>query len=472
MIRMQSAIATLATALVLVLGRPAEAAVTAQLNLLGPNPNNGACPVSISFSGSIKGTQGTVFTYSFNRFVNGVQQVVNVGTTTMPPSGSIAVNDAIAISSSTSGATFDQIWVHNISGGQADVYSNKAAFTVNCQAPGPTSPPVFRVGNTRHPNFPLTLVPQAPTSFTNTTDPSACAAHVNLLFCNASLQAGDLALIWNWSDPSYPSLDGYRVFRVDGGRHQKVVESSVGKDITGTFLHTPPTSACFVVAAYVGTTQGSDSRPYCFGGAAFVATTAYIPNHIKIAYNINGNSTGFGGALLQVAGGSPFSSDNGVHAFANQFGEVGWWHFTNKDWLGDSFTNGYARSGVAYDLSSLSGKHVYKAVMRMHMYGANTKGNLDTGNFTECAAWILPGIAPWWNDGNMIEDQFASALSIGNAAGPPVAIDVTSIVQSWQAGAPNYGFVLQGNDENLGVFYDGQCVSFFDPNPILEITHD
>jgi hypothetical protein len=118
---------------------PASAAITSSLSTTSPNPNSGPCPVTMNFTGSINGTAGTVFTYSFNRFVNSVQQVVNGGTMTMPSSGTIAVNDSIPIASSASGNTFDQVWVHNISGGQPDVYSNKVNFTVNCA--GATPPP-------------------------------------------------------------------------------------------------------------------------------------------------------------------------------------------------------------------------------------------------------------------------------------------------------------------------------------------
>ena len=70
--------------------RLAEAAVTATLN--GPSKYFGACPHTAAFSGSIAGDRGTVFTLTFNRFVNGAQQVVNGGTMTMPASGSIAVS--------------------------------------------------------------------------------------------------------------------------------------------------------------------------------------------------------------------------------------------------------------------------------------------------------------------------------------------------------------------------------------------
>src|ERR1022692_3980877 len=96
----------------------ASAAVTASMSIVGPSSYNG-CPVTVKFTGTIAGTKGTVFTYSFNRFVNGAQTVVNGGTATMPPSGSIAVNDSMSLAASAMSNTFDQLWVHGISGGQS-----------------------------------------------------------------------------------------------------------------------------------------------------------------------------------------------------------------------------------------------------------------------------------------------------------------------------------------------------------------
>jgi hypothetical protein len=426
----------------------------------------GQCPTTVKFDGTIAFTAGTRFTYSFNRFVNGVQQVAGGGTVTSG-GGIMAVNDSISISSSTSGRTFDQIWVHNISGGQSDVYSNEAAFTVTCQS-STGGGGTHLVGVHERPPGPFALVPQAPTSFSNTTDPNACAAHVNLLFCNASLQAGDLALIWNWSDPSYPSLDGYRVYRVDGGKRQKVVETSVGKDVTGTFLNTPPSAACFVVDAYVGKIEGVDSRAYCFGGAAPVTTSSFSPTHVKTALNVHGNTGGLNGVISSISGDT---TDEGIHIYT-QFLEVGNSHYTNKDFFGDKYHNEYARSGVAFDLSSLAGRHVYKAILRLHIDQATVGVPYATNNASDCAAWVAAGIAPWWNDGNMVEGQFDSALSTGKVPGPEVAIDVTPIVQSWMQGAQNFGLVLKQDDENLGAFYDGACMTQFNTGAKLDVTHD
>jgi hypothetical protein len=124
-----------AAALFLMIARPAAAAVTTA-TLTATTPSySGKCPVNETFTGTIVGTAGTTFQYSFNRFINGAQQVQNVGAGTIPASGSLAVSDSFSVGSNSTGTNFDQIWVHNIAGGQADMYSNKATFAVTCVNP-------------------------------------------------------------------------------------------------------------------------------------------------------------------------------------------------------------------------------------------------------------------------------------------------------------------------------------------------
>jgi hypothetical protein len=78
------------------------------------------------------------------RIVDGVLKPIGQGTTKIPTTGSIAVADSYAISSSTAGVTEEQLWVHDIEGGQADVYSTPAGFSVTCKTnPAVVSPTAF-----------------------------------------------------------------------------------------------------------------------------------------------------------------------------------------------------------------------------------------------------------------------------------------------------------------------------------------
>src|ERR1700687_4275443 len=82
------------------LAAPAQAAVTAAITATTPS-YAGACPTTMAFTGSISGPPGTAFQYSFNRYVNGIQQVQNVGAATMPASGTLAVSDSFSVASTS-----------------------------------------------------------------------------------------------------------------------------------------------------------------------------------------------------------------------------------------------------------------------------------------------------------------------------------------------------------------------------------
>ena len=88
----------------LALAGPAQAAVTAAMTATTPS-YSGTCPTTMAFTGNISGPPGTAFQYSFNRYVNGIQQVQNVGAATLPASGSLAVSDSFSIGSTSSGST-------------------------------------------------------------------------------------------------------------------------------------------------------------------------------------------------------------------------------------------------------------------------------------------------------------------------------------------------------------------------------
>ncbi len=245
-----------AAAALLGLSRPSSAAVTASLSIIGSTPIAAKCPVNVKFTGTIAGAPGTTFTYSFNRFINSVQNVVNGGTMTMPGSGSIAVNDSIPIVASTSGTTFDQVWVHNISGGQPDVYSNTSTFSVTC---GSVTMPVMQ-------GVIVSVAVAAPTNVIATRDVNLCAKHINMLFCKAAIDSSDQPLVWDWAgNASYPTLDGYKVYRVDRGHHDLVETTSAGDGVHGTFIGAMglANGRCFVVTGYVGSHESVPSAQAC-----------------------------------------------------------------------------------------------------------------------------------------------------------------------------------------------------------------
>ena len=117
----------------LAVATPAAATITA-VKIAATQPAwNGTCPMTVSFAGSITGTPGTQFSYDFLSTVDNVVKTFGQGTVTLPASGSMSIYHNYAIGSSTTGVNEEQVRVHNIAGGQADIISNAAGFSVTCK---------------------------------------------------------------------------------------------------------------------------------------------------------------------------------------------------------------------------------------------------------------------------------------------------------------------------------------------------
>jgi hypothetical protein len=445
-------------ALLLVAPRMASAAVTASLAVNGPNPYFGTCPDTVAFKGTISGTPGTVLTYSFNRFVNGVQQVVPGATLTMPSGGSIAVNDSIAISTATGGNTFDQIWVHNIAGGQPDVYSNKADFTVTCFI----LPPKGIV---------FTVLPPAPDSLTNTTDPPTCTNHAGMgggLSCLALIPKGDLALIWNWSPvKGVPALDGYKVYRVDGGQHTLIYTQANGKDVT-LALVPPPSDGfngkCYVVTAYVGKGESHDSSYFCAGGyqgGPIVESFNLTPNNQRTVDH-HYTYTGFGpGCGLSTVGTGPnpglwvgfshvFDSSAGVTCYEDTFVD---------------------QTAVSFNLGAAG---IILRNPKASVQSATLTFQRTDGTNTSCLAGLRLATADWTGAKDLIPNtDYYKNIPTGNGvsvnaggvtiSGSNYSFAVSKPIDDWAKDvSPNYGWVLTGGNEDTSGFHDNnRCESSY-----------
>jgi hypothetical protein len=448
-------VAFLVIAAVFGVSRPSSAAVTASsLSVVGPNPLTAKCPVNVGFTGSISGSPGTVFTYSFNRFVNSVQQVVNGATVTMPGGGTIAVNDSVPISASTSGTTFDQVWVHNISGGQPDVYSNLAKFTVNCQSGNGSISQVMAPI--------LGIWPPTPTGLTNTTDVDTCATHVNKLFCQAAIGAGQMALIWNWSgNASYPQLDGYKVYQWKGGSPPALLNtSSAGDGPKGAFLNAPSdgfNGKCYIVTAYVGSSESPRSNVFCVGGGA-TAKTATLT--VELARGFGQNRYGRTGVFGSTTDkGDPCSNLC-----------IGFSHYTTISDLGDMWGSFVYRSAVRFDINGLSPSAIIKAVLHLHR-APNIGVGPGAGDAANCVTEAALGVNQWWSSTGPIAGDFANAIAVGGP-GPDVNVDVTPLAKHW-VGADNNGIVLRGSNETLTTFDNNHCNNWFDShNATLDLVYN
>jgi hypothetical protein len=442
---------TVLATLMIAISRPASASISAATISTGQPSYAGACPHSMTFTGTITGTPGTVFTYSLNRFVNSVQQVVSGATLTMPSGGSVAVSDAISVSTSTSGNTFDQIWVHNISGGQGDQYSNKANFTVSCGAPPSPSSPISHslIGSTVLQTFFVT----APTGMGITHDTPTCSAHGGFgggLACTAGLQAGMLALVWNCAGCK---ADGYHLYRVDGGQHTLLsAGGAYASDASVTLaLLSPPSDGfngkCYAVTAYKGPNESALSNWTCAGAGSVATTTTLYPTQALHWHHDRQSRTGTLGHTDAPA--DRYDATLYV-GYADHYGE---------NPFGDFYYDQFNRSGVLFDLSSLAGHPINKAILKLsafaswHDYDSTDYVKLMTANLSAqspsaCVSIVDLATDHWWQNNDLANS--VSFVAPGEIMGPDFTIDVTNAVAKWTgpAAPPNYGFVLRGDDEN------------------------
>lgn len=480
-------------ALLVVARIPAQAAVSAAALSAATPTYTGACPTTMAFTGTITGMPGTTFQYSFNRYINGVQQVHNVGAATLPGSGTLTVSDAIGISTSSTGINFDQIWVHNISGGQGDVYSNRAPFSVACgtgatptpgTSPGGTSPPgaagKFGRAQTLLDPDDAARNPAAPSDIKTSGDPKACAAHmanplVAGLLCQPIAAAGKLFILWIWHP--HPGcfhcpqdVDGFKIYQTDASRTTRtyLTQTSAGPGATVSVLNTPPggfVGKCYSVTAYKGAKESTLAQPTCIASApALGATTVTLPAaKVRSSTQSHYKITGAMGAL------KPDSDEHSGRSDATLM--AGFYHNATKEPEGDTSGNAIVRGAVLFDIASLLGRPLQKAVLHLHVglthFSHDTYVNAPRDDSMSCAQELGTGTTQWWTTTDWIE---ADWIDNPSRHGPSVDVDVTTTVRAWMNGAPNYGFVVRGDSEDLNVFRSDTCETTYD-SATLTVTH-
>ena len=436
---------------VLVSAHPADASISgAAISTYTPS-YSGPCPKTIKFEGSIAGTPGTTFIYNFNRFIDSVQHLAGGATVTMPASGVLVVSDSISISATTGGKTFDQIWVHNISGGQSDVYSNEANFSVTCGAK-PTPKPKAKL--------------PYPTDLENTVDQHTCAAH-NLfagLFCNSALHAGYLVLIWDYKKPA--RADGYHIYETGAAIYEHVATQN-NSQLTIEFLK-PEKGAkggwgglCYLVRAFKGKTESRPSNTFCvpekykYTGPPAVSQVVELQPTVSIC---RWHQYIFEGFLSTYAGGAPALSCSPI--------EIGFVHIDNGSsaWL--YHENVDYQSAMTFDQSAIKGLRVFKATLELTLP--------KHGGSFNCYGSLGMVTAPFDPNGsNWISGDFSTFPThahFGDGSSP--SIDVTGIVKAWATGkASNYGFVTRSSDENFGAEENNSCFLQFENNAVLRIEH-
>ncbi len=306
-----------------------------------------------------------------------------------------------------------------------------------------------------------------PTGMTNTTDSKVCTQHGNFaagLGCTAGLPHGMLALVWNCPNCK---VDGYRLFRVDSGKHDPVAIPANGADFTAALLDAPPggfNGQCYAVVAYRAAYESAPSNAYCASGGSVInmVTDTFQPDHVRSSTAMMST-----GALM-----ASFTTADDL--------EVGAMHAAVKGGAlaSDSYTNRISRSGVHFDLGRLSQRHIFSA--RLHVtVDTSTLDNQAIDHGTSCASAIAVGSDLWWQHTDWILlpgqhdaiNSFAtpSRLQPGSVDGPDATYDVTPIVADWAQGTQNLGLVLLTEDAGIHGFSNNGCRTTYARNISLEV---
>ncbi|HXM19458.1 MAG TPA: hypothetical protein VN934_11710 [Candidatus Tumulicola sp.] len=422
----------------------------------------GPCPATMSFNGTVLGTAGTKFTLSFNRFVNGVQTIVDKGSFTMPATGSLAVSDSISVGASASVLTFDQIWVHNITPTQPDVYGNKVDFTVSCGGAPPTATP-----------GPSGLVDYigTPGSLRKTVDPTECGKHSSVfgsLFCPGAIKdPSKVVLVWEWpaeifcpeGKSCYKRIDGYHAFKSSGSSGLVKVATIDDQDQKARAF-TFAAGDCYVVRAYYRSLESANSNEFCLppaGGPAVVTTTSPLVRAQSYSRSIYHEAndwycTGAPFATLDKSGsGSGVAVVPPAVDLPVQVGNSHRWDAGTEPFPCWEYSFGVSRAALLFNLDAFKGKYVDKATLT---YSA-------AGDPPTCASQLLTASEDWTGkDHNSYTppgDLFEYLPM--TMTGDHFAVDVTKALRDWQSYGNNFGFVIRSEDESPKN-HNGSCRSY------------
>ncbi|MBV8280892.1 MAG: DNRLRE domain-containing protein, partial [Candidatus Eremiobacteraeota bacterium] len=349
-------------------------------------------------------------------------------------------------------------WIHNISPGQSDIYSNKVSFSVTCATPAP--PPT------------LAPPPPSPNSLGNTNDPQVCTAHAGLgggLACSAGFGNHWLALVWSCNNCK---ADGYRIYRVDGGQRTLVPPNGAyNKDATVTLAVLPTPNGgfsgkCYSVTAYKGSSESNDSNTYCVNGpidTPIVRSFNLVPNNTRTVYHHHSYAAPVPGCGLPTngLGESPGLTVGFIHDFCSTLGVTGY-----------SDTMIY-QSALSFDLGAAG---ILLRNSKASVKSATLTFQRDDGTNSSCLAAVHLPTGDWSNAQELIpNNDYISGIPWStndvSASGPfdghmvligggKYSIDVTSAIQGFAKGTiPDYGFLLMGGNETRETSDNNSCAN-------------
>jgi hypothetical protein len=456
------ALASLAAA-ALALALPANAGVVTGVTASVPSPAfKGTCPAAMAVQGAIAGTKGAGVTYNFVYYDPASKSTVALAPVSVSIGGSgiVPVTATLSIAVAHAGPSWVQLVAK--AAGQS-LASNKAAFSVTCTTSTP--PPaqgtrsIASMGILRQrmllPN-PVGIA--VPTGLTSTLAQQDCSAHGGFaggLACMAGIPQGWLPLIWNFC--SGCTADGFHVYRIDGGHHDLVPIPANGPGVTLAVLNVPPggfAGKCYAVAAFRGSLESTLSNPFCVRSGGGPLHTVFLrPIHERSS---EAEASWSAVPMLGCAGGQWSHTENNPDGLW-----VGYYHAVWAVWNESpvgiplpchDWDNRLDRGAIAFDVSSLQGKHIYLAYVHLtvdttQIYDYGQTGGIDRSHYltdhaTSCASHVGLGQNAWWNGTGWIPTT-ASAY-IAERQGPNVTYDVTSLMSPMVSGW-NFGLVFTGD---------------------------
>lgn len=314
----------------------------------------------------------------------------------------------------------------------------------------PVAGPVAYGNATRNTAGRLTIAVAPPINTRNVDSAATCAAHAGLvgsLVCPDLIKTGDLLLVWDWQANAGPAeIDGYRVYRVDGGA-RTLAYTRTGKSLTLADIVRPAGGyggACYAISAFTASLESALSPAYCTNGGSTTKTLRLGAIHERSSWK------------KHVGGGFSKTPADGT--------VVGFEYSSEKLTFGDNSTAIVHRAAFAFDVSQILNHRVVSATLH-----ATIRSSYGAGNNHSCATQVGTGTEFWWQNAAWLDATFGAGI-VPTDTGPIISADVTTLVAPWSRGEPNYGFVLRNDDENLGAFTNKNCVTDF-TSPTLDIVY-
>lgn len=318
-----------------------------------------------------------------------------------------------------------------------------------------TAPPAYTsigTNRSRTANLSVLVRPPAPANLHSVADGGGdCLPHVGLigtLVCPDLVKSGDLLLIWDWEAGSGPAaIDGYKIYRVDGGAHQLVDTRATKKDQTLFDVPKPVGGSyagrCYAVTAYAGNVESEASPPFCARGTSAAKTVRLAATHTRTSMAYPGGARGTTGF------------------------EAGYWLHVNEPYNKPSQqTYSLERAAVAFDVTPYLGRRLVSAKLELEILDSTGMGNNHS-----CANSVGAGNEFWWRDQDPLDGSFGYNI-VPTEEGPTISADVTPIVAHWLATStnPNYGFVLKGDETLPSGLTERRCITKY-TRPALVLTY-